>query len=146
MFFGLRFMEAISTIIHSIILLSLLTLSQEFVKAGAPDASYFQTAGTLFLAAREWTFLIGPGLVWSLSALILNYLLYQRKLIPRWLSVWGFVGGALSFANYLPQFFGIDSIEILFAPIGVQEMVFAVWLIVKGIKSSAIASESAKQI
>ena len=39
-FSGLRFMEAISTVIHSIILLSLLTLSQEFVQAGAPDASY----------------------------------------------------------------------------------------------------------
>jgi hypothetical protein len=143
-FFGLRFIEAISTIIHSIILLSLLTLSQEYAAAGIPDASYFQTAGTLFLAAREWTFLIGSGLVWSLSALILNYLLYQRKLIPRWLSVWGFVGAALSFGNYLPQFFGIDSVEILFLPIALQEMVFAVWLIVKGFNPSAIASEPAK--
>ena len=143
-FFGLRFIEAISTIIHSIIGLSLLTLSQEYVAAGIPDDSYFQTAGTLFLAARDWTFLIGSGLAWSLSALILNYLLYQKKLIPRWLSVWGLAGAALSFANYLPQFFGIDSIEILYLPIAVQEMVFAVWLIVKGFNSSAIAFVSAK--
>jgi hypothetical protein len=118
-FSGLRFVEAISTVIHSILLLSLLTLSQEYAAAGFPDPSYYQTAGTLFLAARLWTFLIGSGLVWSLSALILNYLLYQRKLIPRWLSVWGFVGAALSFANYSPQFFGTDSIEILFLPVAV---------------------------
>ena len=143
-FFGLRFIEAISTVIHSIIGLSLLTLSQEFVAAGLPDNSYFQTVGTLFLAARDWTFLIGSGLVWSLSALILNCFLYQIKLIPRWLSIWGLVAAALSFANYLPQFFGIDSLEILFFPIGLQEMVFAVWLIVKGFNSSAIASPSAK--
>ncbi len=143
-FFGLRFVEAISTIIHSIILLCLLTLSQEYAAAGIPDASHFQTAGTLFLAAREWTHLIGSGLVWSLSALILNYLLYQSKLIPRWLSVWGLVGAALSFVNYMPEFFGIESIKILFLPIAVQEMVFAVWLIVKGFNSSALASESAK--
>jgi hypothetical protein len=144
-FSGLRFIEAISTIIHSIILLSLLTLSQEYAAAGSPEASYFQTAGTLFLAAREWTFMIGSGLVWSLSALILNYLLYQSKLIPRWLSVWGFAGAVLSLGNYLPQFFGVDSIEILFLPIAVQEMVFAVWLIVKGIHSSAIPSGATKQ-
>ena len=143
-FSALRFMEAIITVIHSIILLSLLTLSQEFVQAGAPDASYYQTAGTVFLAAREWAFMIGSGLVWSLSALILNYILYQSKLIPRWLSVWGLVGATLSFATYLLQFFSINLTEFLFLPIAVQEMVFAVWLIVKGFNSSAIASGSAK--
>jgi hypothetical protein len=142
-FFSLRFIEAISTIVGSIILLSLLTLSQEFVKAGAPNASNYQTLGTLLLAAGDWAFMIGSGLVWSLSALILNYVLYQSKLIPRWLSGWGLVGAALSFATYLLQFFNID-LDILFLPIAVQEMVFAVWLIVKGFNSSAIASLSAK--
>jgi hypothetical protein len=143
-FFGLRFMEAISTVIHSIILLSLLTLSQEYAAAGIPDASYFQTAGTLLLAAREWTFLIGSGLVWSLSALILNYILYQSKLIPRWLSGWGLVGATLSFVVYLLQFFSINLGDILFLPIALQEMVFAVWLIIKGFNPSSTVSESTK--
>jgi len=139
-FSGLRFIEVICIIVGSIGLLTLLTLSQEFVEAGAPGASYFQTLGIVLLAIRDWAFLIGSGLMWSLSALILNVLLYQSKLVPRWLSVWGLAGAALSLANYLPQFFGIDSIEILFLPIAVQEMVFAIWLIVKGLNSSAIAS------
>jgi hypothetical protein len=141
-FFSFRFIEGLSTIVGSIILLTLLALSQEFVKAGVPDASYHQTSGTLLLAAREWAFMIGSGLVWSLSALILNGMLYQSRLVPRWLSVWGLVGATLSFATYLLQFFGID-LDILFLPIAVQEMVFAVWLIVKGFNSSAIASEPA---
>jgi hypothetical protein len=142
-FSALRFIEAISTIVGSIILLTLLTLSQEFVKAGVPDASYFQTTGDLLLAARDWAFLIGSGLVWSLSALILNYLLYQSKLVPRWLSVWGLAGAALSLATYLLKYFGIDLSDIAFLPIGVQEMVFAVWLIVKGVNESALAAGSA---
>jgi hypothetical protein len=142
-FFGLRFTEALSTIVGSIILLTLLTLSHEFVEAGVPDASYYQTVGTLFLAAREWTFTIGSGLVWSLSALILNGMLFQSRLIPRWLSVWGLVGATLSFATYLLQFLGVD-LDILFLPIALQEMVFAVWLIVKGFDPSAIASLSAR--
>ena len=131
-FFGLRFVEAISTIVGSIGLPLLLTLSQEFVIAGAPDASYYQTLGALLLAAREWAFMVGSGLFWSLSPLILNYVLYQTKLVPRWLSIWGFVGAALSFAVYLLQFFGINQLDLLFFPIALQEMVFAVWLIVKG--------------
>jgi hypothetical protein len=139
-FFALRFTEAISTVVGSIILLTLLTLSQEFVKAGAPDASHYQTAGTLLLAAREWGFMIGSGLVWSLSALLLNYVLYQSKLIPRWLSAWGLLGAALSFVAYLFQSFSIDLGFLPFLPIAVQEMVFAVWLIVKGVNPSVIAS------
>jgi hypothetical protein len=131
-FSGLRFMEAIGVMIHSLILLSLLTLSQEYAVAGFPSASYFRTAGALFLAARDWTFLVASGIVWSLSALVLNALLFQKKLVPRWLSGWGLVGALLSLVAYSLQFFSIHPSEFLFLPIGVQEMVFAVWLIVKG--------------
>ena len=144
-FSSLRFIEAICVIVGSISLLTLLTLSQEFVEAGAPDASYYQTLGAVLLAIRDWAFMIGSGLIWSLSALILNYLLYQSKLVPRWLSIWGLVGAALSFATYLPQFFSINLTEYLFLPIAVQEMVFAVWLIAKGFNPSAIASLSDQQ-
>ena len=141
-FFSLRIIEGICTVVHSILLLSLLTLSQEFVKAGAPSASYYLTVGTLLLAARDWAFLIGSGLVWSLSALLLNYVLYRAELVPRWLSGWGLVGALLSFTVYLLQFFSIQTSDFLFAPIAVQEMVFAVWLIVKGFNPSAIAESA----
>jgi hypothetical protein len=135
-FYCLRFAEAISTIVGSILLLTLLALSREFVAAGAPDASYYQTLGSLLLAAREGAFVIGSGLVWSLSALVLNCVLYRAELVPRWISGWGLLGGALSFATYLLQFLGI-SLDILFLPIALQEMVFAVWLIVRGFNPSA---------
>ena len=142
-FFGLRCVEALCVIVGSIGLLLLLTLSREFVIAGAPDASYYLTLGTLLLATRDWVFMIGCGIFWSLSPLILNYVLYQTKLVPRWLSVWGLVGAILSLVVYLLQFFGINQFDLLFFPIALQEMVFAVWLIVKGFNSSTIASESA---
>ena len=87
--------------------------------------------------------MIGSGLVWSLSALLLNYVLYRSELVPQWLSGWGLVGALLSFAVYLLQFFSIETSDFLFAPIAVQEMVFAVWLIVKGFNISAIG-ESVK--
>jgi Domain of unknown function (DUF4386) len=141
---GARIAEGVLFIVNIIIILTLYTLSQEFVKAGAPDASYYQTLGTVLLAAGDWAFLFGFGLAFTLSALILNSLLYQSKLIPRWLSGWGFIGAVLIFAYYLLQFFSNNQVEILFLPIAVQEMVFAVWLIIKGFNSSATAYESAK--
>jgi len=141
---GARIVESVLFIVNVIFILTLLTLSQEFVKAGVLDASYYLTLGTLLLAAGDWAFLFGFGLAFTLSALILNFLLYQSKLIPRWLSGWGFIGAVLIFAYYLLQFFSNNQVEILFYPIAVQEMVFAVWLIIKGFNSSATASGSAK--
>ena len=143
---GARIAEGLLFIVNIITILTLLTLSQEFVKAGAADVSYYQILGTLLLAAGDWTYMLGFGLAFTLSALILNYVLYQSKLIPRWLSVWGFVGAVLIFVYYLLQPFSINLVEILFLPIAVQEMVFAVWLIVKGFNPSAITSSSTKQI
>jgi hypothetical protein len=69
------------------------------------------------------------------------------QLIPRLISVWGFIAAlALSTGSVLTTFIDISpAVTILVqAPIAVQEMVLAIWLIVKGFNSSAIASESAK--
>jgi len=141
-FVGFRFIEAVSVMVHSIILIPLLSLSQEYVMAGAPVDSYYLTLGGLLLAARDGAFLMGSGFVWSLSALILNYALLKSKLVPRWLSGWGLVGGVLSLTVYLSQIFSMPLTDWLFFPIASQEMVFAVWLIVKGFNPSAIVSES----
>ena len=140
---GARIGESLLFSVNVITTLTLLTLSQEFAKAGTLDTSYYQTLGTLLLAAGNWAYLLGLGLAFAISALILNFVLYQSKLIPRWLSGWGFIGAALVFTNYLLESFGINPVEILFLPIAAQEMVFAIWLIVKGFNLSTISSESA---
>jgi len=143
-----RIIEVVIFTVGVISLLTLLTLSQEFVKAGAPDTSYFQTAGTLLLAVREWGGGVCSSIVFSLSALILNYILYRSKLIPRWLSGWGLIGAILYLASGFLPLLGYGSRSTIYilmeTPLGVNEMVFAIWLIVKGFNPSAIASESAK--
>ena len=135
-------LETVTYIAIVICWLLLITLSLEYVKAGAPDASYFQTLGILILEAAE---LLGYILsfVFSIGALMIYYLFYQTKLIPRWLSVWGLIGAIFYFAQPLLALFGSE-LDILFAPLALQEMVLAVWLIVKGFNSSAIASGSEK--
>ena len=134
---GARIFEGVIVTVGAISALLLITLSQEFVNAVAPDATYFQALGTLLLAARDWAFLLVP-IVFGLGALVFYYLLYQSKLIPRWLSVWGLIGATLVLAAGLLGMFG-DFLIFLALPIAVQEMVLAVWLIVKGFNSSAIA-------
>ena len=133
---GGRSIEGIIIIVGAIGALLLLTLSQEYV-AQAPDASSFPTLGTLLIAVRDWTLLLGPMIVFSLNALILNYLFYQSGLVPQFISVWGLIGAPLVLAAGLLVMFGrtppISTIVILLTlPIALNEMVLAVWLIVKG--------------
>jgi MFS family permease len=147
---GFRIIEGALFSVGVISLLLLVPLSQKFVQAGAPDASYFQTLSELLVGVSTFSLLIG-GLAFSLGALMYYYLLYQSKLIPRWLSLWGLFAVPLGSAAYLSQFFSASafasaSIDIGHLPIFFQEMVFAVWLIVKGFNPSAIVSGSAKQI
>ncbi len=67
----------------------------------------------------------------ALGALMFYVVLYQSRLVPRWLSVWGLVGAALYIVPPLGSMFGL-SFGALMAPLAVQEMVMAVWLITKG--------------
>ena len=140
-------LETVMYIVLAIIWLFLIPVSQEYVKAGTPDASYFQTLGTVLLKGHD---LIGPvqTIVFCLGALIFYYVLYQTKLIPRWLSGWGLIAIIPYLAAGLLVLFGffgpLSTSEIVLEfPLALQEMVMAVWLIGKGFNPSAIASGSA---
>ena len=145
---GARLVEGLLFSIGVVSLLTLLTLSKEFVAAGAPDASYFQTLGTLVLAARDWAGMLGST-AFILGALMYYYIFYRSKLIPRWLSVWGLIGVPFWIAAELLLMFGViepfsTNAILLDIPIAINEIVLAVWLIVKGFNPSAIASLAAK--
>ncbi len=145
---AIRIIEAVIVIAAVISPLSLIALSQEYVQAGAPDASYFQTLGSSFLAARALWVSLMLGIFFSFGALLFYYLLYQSKLVPRWLSVWGLIAVALLLTWNLLEMFGISISAgmILALPIILNEIFLGIWLIVKGFNPSAIASASAKQI
>jgi hypothetical protein len=83
---GSRLVAATFNMIGVIILLLLLTLTQEFVRAGAPVSSHFQTIGALLRAGRDLINHAGVILAMSMGGLTFYYLLYQMELIPRWLA------------------------------------------------------------
>jgi hypothetical protein len=146
-----RIIEAVFQIIGFIILLLLLTLSNEFIKAGAPVSSYFQTVGALLQAGSFWSNQVAAILAWNIAALMYYSLFYQTKLIPRWLSGWGLLGIILIIVVSMLLLFRVivpmSTIQIaLSLPIALQEMVLALWLIAKGFNVSAIALTAAKMV
>jgi hypothetical protein len=130
---GARIFEGFFSAFNIISLLSLLSLSREFVNATAPVTAYFQTSGALILSSIDWSSLL-LDFPFTLSALVLNYILYKAKIIPRWLSILGLIGGSVWLATIPFRLFGIfpPELEFLAFVIFVQEMIFAIWLIVKG--------------
>ena len=143
-----RLIEGAFYIVPVLCLLLLLTLSQEFVNTGGQSISYFQILGSLLLAARDISGFVLGAISFSIGALMYYCVFYQSKLIPRWLSGWGLIGAVLMILGSVltlvdgPPFSISGMLLLLAAPIAVQEMVLAVWLIVKGFNPSVIASKS----
>ena len=140
-------LETVTYFVTAIVWLLLLALSRLSVQAGAPAASSFQASGALLLKAGDLTFL--TGIVFCLGALMFYAVLYQSRLVPRWISVWG-LAALIPYlaAEFLALFALLDPLSstsvLLHIPLAVQEMVLAVWLIVKGFSPSALAAARAK--
>jgi hypothetical protein len=140
---GFRLIEGVFYIVSAVGLLLLFTLSQQFVNAGSPASGDFQTLGALLLAGYRWSGNVGSLIAFSLGAMMYYYLFYRTRLVPRWLAAWGFLGVAMTLAAAILVMYSLigplsTSQVILALPIAVQEMVLAVWLIVKGFNPSAI--------
>lgn len=109
--------------------LLLIGLGQQY--AIAKDTSSVQAMGVLVQGAETWSTHI-LSIVFSLGALMIYWLFYVSRLIPRWLSIWGLIGAVLYLITPLLALFGLDQFGALMAPLTLQEMVLAVWLIVRG--------------
>lgn len=144
---GARLLESMLYAVSVLCLLLLVTLSQDFVDADAANTSQFQTLGDSLLAARDWAGgALNSTMAFGLSAVFFYYLLYESRLVPRWLSVWGLIGAPLWIAAGLITLYGKDPQStipvLLYMPIAINEMVLAVWLVVKGFNSTEEISES----
>lgn len=145
-----RFLEAVIITVGVISVLSLLTLSQEFVATGTQDTASFQASGTVLKAIHDWTFLLGPNIMLGINTMMYSYIFYRSKLVPRFIPILGMIGATLVFIAGLLEMFDVFSQlsvwgAILSLPVAANEMILAVWLIVKGFNESALTTLSEKK-
>jgi len=144
---GFRISEGVLRIVSVCALLSIITLSQLFVKAVTHDLPYFQTLYSLLYAGYRWVGNVGSLLAFSVGCTLYYIIFYQTNLVPRWISVWGLVfgiSGIISCAlvctgNIAP--FGTAQVAMVI-PMLPQEIVLAVWLIVKGFNPFVFTAQS----
>ena len=142
-----RLFEVVLLSVAQITKLSLIGLSQDYLNNGGVDTSYFHNMGNSIQSVLYW---VDSGgliyiIVFVIGALVLYYELYKTKLIPAWLSIWGFISGiALITASLMVtlDIFTAELAILLMIPLAVQEQIMALWMIFKGFTKSAIISES----
>jgi hypothetical protein len=140
-------LETVTTMVGAVSWLLLLPLSHVY-SVRSTDASAMGALGTVLLDAGG----IGSigSIVFATGALMLNFLLFRSRLVPRWISAWGLLAALPYLAEGILALTGMmDALStvgtILDLPTALQEMVLAVWLIAKGFDSSALASQTSKQ-
>ena len=142
-FVGFRLIAGMFHFVGVILLPLFLVLGQEFVQAGGSDASSIAVLGELLRAGRDLVNHVALIISLSIGDLLLFYILYQSRLVPRWLSAWGIIGTGLTMlASFFVLFRLVDVVTPLYlgmnAPLALQSLVLAMWLITRGFDTSSL--------
>ena len=144
-FVASRIVESVIILVGVISVLSIVTLREDFAGGGA-DAGSLTVAGESLVAIKDLTFLLGPGFCVGVNGLVLGYLFYRSGLVPRWMAMFGLVGGPMIFASCIAVLFGAyeqDGAHFLFAiPEIIFELSITIYTISKGFRPSPILDDN----
>jgi len=130
-----RLFEAVLFVLVDITKLSLIKISQLYLAADSSNTDILANIGATIQGWNEWSWGFYV-LIFGFGALIFYTALFQSKLLPRWISVWGLIAIVMMMTSAILAMFEVALSDAVFGllvvPIAIQEMVMAVWLIIKG--------------
>ena len=123
--------------------LLLIPLSQEFLRAGTPQGSWFLVSGDV-LKHAQFLGLTGLSLpIFGIGGLLFTGMLFRFRLVPRGISVVGLIGYAVVLVGSMAGWFGLIDVApggngaILALPVAIFEiLLLPFWLYFKGFKTS----------
>lgn len=142
-FVSARIMESVFIAMGIIAVLALGTLRMH---AGDADPAALTVVGQALVAVHDWTFKMGPGVVVGFgNGIILGYMMWKTRLLPRFISVLGLIGGPALLAGsagvLLGYFeFGSTIHGLTVAPEFLWELTLGIWLLVRGFTPSAVTA------
>ena len=141
-----RIVESVVIVVGLISVLSVVTLREDLAGTGA-NADSLNIAGQSLVAIHDWTFLLGPGFCVGVNGLVLGYLFYRSGLVPRWIAMFGLVGGPLAFVGSIFVLFGAweqtSATQFIFTiPEIVFEASITIYTIWKGFRPSPILDDT----
>ena len=144
-FVASRVVEAALILVGVVSILAVVTLQHHFAGATGAQQQALGVTGESLVAMRQWTFLLGPGVMAGVNDLLLGYILYRSGLVGRVIPIIGLVGGPLILLSDVATILGIwgqvSTAGFLFAlPVAVFEFSVGVYLTVKGFRPEALAA------
>jgi Domain of unknown function (DUF4386) len=145
-FVSSRVLEASMIFAGVLAVLSIFTLRQELAGAAGTDPDALTTTAHALVAFKDWTFLLGPGVMPAVNALCLATIMYQSRLVPRIIPTLGLIGAPLLLVSSTASLFGAwEQVStpalILALPIAAWEFSLGVYMTVKGFRRSATAED-----
>src|SRR4051794_30762887 len=136
-FVASRVLEAATIYLGIVSLMAIVTLR----RAGAGPGAL--VVGQGLAAQYQWTFFFGQSFIPAVNGVLLGSLLYQSRLVPRWLPVLGFIGATLLVASWLAILIGgigatSPAAAVTALPIAVWEFSLGVYLTFWGFKAAPI--------
>ena len=139
-FVAARIMESVFIAVGILSVLTVVTMRQDYAGTDGETAAGLPVVGDALVALQEWTFALGPGFVVGVgNGLILGYVMYRTRLVPRGLAMFGLIGGPLLILAGSATMLDIVEVGSAWqtlpaAPEFVWELGLALYLIVKGFK------------
>jgi hypothetical protein len=143
-FVGTRIFEGSVIVIGVVSLMAVVTLRQAGAAVGT-DVSALVAVGQGLVAVRDATFLVGPGIVPGLNAVLLGYVLYRSRLVPRAIPAMGLIGAPVFLASAGLSVLGLNeqvsTLSLVALPlIFFWELSLGLWLTFKGFRPAAVAA------
>lgn len=142
-YLGVRIVETVIAVSFVVSHLMLFALGQDFVAAGAPEASSHQTLGALLIEGHDLSYQVYL-MFYGLGCLLLFGAMFRARMVPRPLSVWGLAGVVIALGGLVADMFGSSvGMEVYAMPLGLGQVSLAIWLLVKGFYPPTVEGGSA---
>jgi hypothetical protein len=127
------------TAVEQTSVMSMLSLSEAYARAGAAEREALQGLRLVVASHRNWSHYVARAMD-GVTILALYGALFRSRLVPRGLAAFGMAASALQVVAIAMPFFGHAVVFPMLAPLGVSQLVLALWLIAKGFRGPAIAA------
>ena len=121
-------------VVENAAVMSMVSLSEVYTKASAAEREQIQVIKIVVASARNWAHYMARILDGS-AIFVFYVVLYRFTLIPRALAGFGLMTVTLMVTAVAMPLFGHDVVFPMLAPLGLSQMILAVWLIAKGFRS-----------